>query len=142
MVPGTKYGKQSGAILVDRNMSVIGLAFLPHVVGSETIPGGNAVSMRWQCFTSFSVLGVARIITFVLTETERCLLKFKWNHHVPHLDFTAVPDTSTYQYDESSGYYYDPITGLYYDPNSQVSVSSSTHHHFLSLLVSCLINCE
>lgn len=35
--------------------------------------------------------------------------------------FTAVPDTSTYQYDESSGYYYDPTTSLYYDPNSQVS---------------------
>lgn len=36
--------------------------------------------------------------------------------------FAAVPDTSTYQYDESSGYYYDPTTGLYYDPNSQVNV--------------------
>lgn len=32
----------------------------------------------------------------------------------------AVPDVSTYQYDDSSGYYYDPLTGLYYDPNSQV----------------------
>uniref|UniRef100_A0A8D3DVP2 RNA binding motif protein 5 n=1 Tax=Scophthalmus maximus TaxID=52904 RepID=A0A8D3DVP2_SCOMX len=33
----------------------------------------------------------------------------------------SVPDTSTYQYDESSGYYYDPQTGLYYDPNTHVS---------------------
>uniref|UniRef100_A0A672V5B6 RNA binding motif protein 10 n=1 Tax=Strigops habroptila TaxID=2489341 RepID=A0A672V5B6_STRHB len=32
---------------------------------------------------------------------------------------TAVPDVSTYQYDETSGYYYDPLTGLYYDPHSQ-----------------------
>lgn len=32
----------------------------------------------------------------------------------------AVPDVSTYQYDETSGYYYDPLTGLYYDPHSQV----------------------
>lgn len=32
----------------------------------------------------------------------------------------AVPDVSTYQYDDSSGFYYDPLTGLYYDPNSQV----------------------
>ncbi|XP_069738824.1 LOW QUALITY PROTEIN: RNA-binding protein 10-like, partial [Phaenicophaeus curvirostris] len=31
----------------------------------------------------------------------------------------AVPDVSTYQYDETSGYYYDPLTGLYYDPHSQ-----------------------
>lgn len=34
---------------------------------------------------------------------------------------TAVPDVSTYQYDESSGYYYDASTGLYYDASSQVS---------------------
>ncbi|CAM9307853.1 unnamed protein product [Lampetra planeri] len=33
----------------------------------------------------------------------------------------AVPDVSTYQYDESSGFYYDPLTGLYYDPNSQIA---------------------
>ena len=32
----------------------------------------------------------------------------------------AVPDVSTYVYDESSGYYYDASTGLYYDANSQV----------------------
>jgi len=32
----------------------------------------------------------------------------------------AVPDVSTYVYDESSGYYYDSSTGLYYDANSQV----------------------
>jgi len=35
--------------------------------------------------------------------------------------FTAVPDVSTYVYDESSGYYYDASTGLYYDANSQVT---------------------
>lgn len=40
--------------------------------------------------------------------------------------FAAVPDTSTYQYDESSGYYYDPTTGLYYDPNSQVNAQCSS----------------
>ena len=32
----------------------------------------------------------------------------------------AVPDVSTYQYEETSGYYYDATTGLYYDANSQV----------------------
>lgn len=39
----------------------------------------------------------------------------------------AVPDVSTYQYDESSGYYYDPLTGLYYDPNSQVNSLRSVY---------------
>uniref|UniRef100_A0A3Q1EKU1 RNA binding motif protein 5 n=1 Tax=Acanthochromis polyacanthus TaxID=80966 RepID=A0A3Q1EKU1_9TELE len=40
--------------------------------------------------------------------------------HIFLLISAAVPDTSTYQYDESSGYYYDPQTGLYYDPSSQI----------------------
>lgn len=38
----------------------------------------------------------------------------------------AIPDVSTYHYDESSGYYYDPHTGLYYDPNSQVNCGEYT----------------
>ncbi|KAM4022285.1 RNA-binding protein 5 isoform 2-T3 [Anomaloglossus baeobatrachus] len=41
----------------------------------------------------------------------------------------AVPDTSTYQYDESSGYYYDPQTGLYYDPNSQYYYNSASQQY-------------
>lgn len=40
--------------------------------------------------------------------------------------FIAVPDVSTYHYDESSGYYYDPSTGLYYDSNSQYYYNSHT----------------
>uniref|UniRef100_A0AAQ5Y4M6 RNA binding motif protein 5 n=1 Tax=Amphiprion ocellaris TaxID=80972 RepID=A0AAQ5Y4M6_AMPOC len=41
----------------------------------------------------------------------------------------SVPDTSTYQYDESSGYYYDPQTGLYYDPSSQYYYNSETQQY-------------
>uniref|UniRef100_A0A672YAT2 RNA binding motif protein 5 n=1 Tax=Sphaeramia orbicularis TaxID=375764 RepID=A0A672YAT2_9TELE len=40
-----------------------------------------------------------------------------------------VPDTSTYQYDESSGYYYDPQTGLYYDPNTHYYYNSQTQQY-------------
>uniref|UniRef100_A0A671XUB8 RNA binding motif protein 5 n=1 Tax=Sparus aurata TaxID=8175 RepID=A0A671XUB8_SPAAU len=43
--------------------------------------------------------------------------------------FKCVPDTSTYQYDESSGYYYDPQTGLYYDPNSHYYYNSQTQQY-------------
>uniref|UniRef100_A0A3P9IBI2 RNA binding motif protein 5 n=1 Tax=Oryzias latipes TaxID=8090 RepID=A0A3P9IBI2_ORYLA len=42
---------------------------------------------------------------------------------------TAVPDISTYQYDESSGYYYDPQTGLYYDPNSHYYYNVQTQQY-------------
>ncbi|XP_061583283.1 RNA-binding protein 5 isoform X1 [Cololabis saira] len=46
------------------------------------------------------------------------------------LDANAgVPDTSTYQFDESSGYYYDPQTGLYYDPNSQYYYNAQTQQY-------------
>uniref|UniRef100_A0A8C8J8R9 RNA binding motif protein 5 n=1 Tax=Oncorhynchus tshawytscha TaxID=74940 RepID=A0A8C8J8R9_ONCTS len=41
----------------------------------------------------------------------------------------AVPDTSTYQYDESSGYYFDPETGLYYDPNTHYYYNSQTQQY-------------
>ncbi|XP_061641034.1 RNA-binding protein 5-B-like isoform X2 [Phyllopteryx taeniolatus] len=42
---------------------------------------------------------------------------------------SAVPDTSTYQYDESSGYYFDPQTGLYYDPNTHYYYNSQTQQY-------------
>ncbi|XP_029527424.2 RNA-binding protein 5-B-like isoform X2 [Oncorhynchus nerka] len=42
---------------------------------------------------------------------------------------TAVPDTSTYHYDESSGYYFDPETGLYYDPNTHYYYNSQTQQY-------------
>jgi len=42
---------------------------------------------------------------------------------------TVVPDTSSYQYDESSGYYYDPQTGLYYDPNTHYYYNSQTQQY-------------
>ncbi|XP_028854995.1 RNA-binding protein 5 [Denticeps clupeoides] len=42
---------------------------------------------------------------------------------------TTVPDTSTYQFDESSGYYFDPQTGLYYDPNTQYYYNSQTQQY-------------
>ncbi|XP_034388292.1 RNA-binding protein 5-like isoform X1 [Cyclopterus lumpus] len=44
-------------------------------------------------------------------------------------DTSAVPDTSTYQYDESSGFYYDPQTGLYYDPNTHYYYNSQTQQY-------------
>lgn len=42
---------------------------------------------------------------------------------------SVVPDTSTYQYDESSGYFYDPQTGLYYDPNTHYYYNSQTQQY-------------
>uniref|UniRef100_A0A665THM7 RNA-binding protein 5-like n=1 Tax=Echeneis naucrates TaxID=173247 RepID=A0A665THM7_ECHNA len=55
---------------------------------------------------------------------------FKFDMYNPHwFFFVSVPDTSTYQYDESSGYYYDPQTGLYYDPNTHYYYNSQTQQY-------------
>lgn len=40
--------------------------------------------------------------------------------------FTAAPNISLYQFDETSGYYYDPATGLYYDAHSQYYYNNET----------------
>uniref|UniRef100_A0A7N6FEY1 RNA binding motif protein 5 n=1 Tax=Anabas testudineus TaxID=64144 RepID=A0A7N6FEY1_ANATE len=55
-------------------------------------------------------------------------LKAPFVSSVPFVS-VAVPDTSTYQYDESSGYYYDSQTGLYYDPSSQYYYNSETQQY-------------
>ena len=42
---------------------------------------------------------------------------------------SAVPDVSTYTYEETSGYYYDASTGLYYDAKSQYYFNSKTKEY-------------
>ncbi len=42
---------------------------------------------------------------------------------------SAVPDVSTYTYEETSGYYYDPTTGLYYDAKSQYYYNSTSNEY-------------
>uniref|UniRef100_A0A3Q3IB94 RNA binding motif protein 5 n=1 Tax=Monopterus albus TaxID=43700 RepID=A0A3Q3IB94_MONAL len=75
---------------------------------------GNGILGGTRCCQAFSILAqltdCSLYITIILGEN-------------------AVPDTSTYQYDESSGYYYDPQTGLYYDPNSQYYYNSQTQQY-------------
>uniref|UniRef100_A0A8D3A0Y2 RNA-binding protein 10-like n=1 Tax=Scophthalmus maximus TaxID=52904 RepID=A0A8D3A0Y2_SCOMX len=73
-------------------------------------PGCNIVSLCVFSHTINNQDSVCVPVYFLVSDLEAnvlCLLT------------VAVPDVSTYQYDESSGYYYDPLTGLYYDPSSQ-----------------------
>uniref|UniRef100_A0A4X2LQT3 RNA-binding protein 10 n=1 Tax=Vombatus ursinus TaxID=29139 RepID=A0A4X2LQT3_VOMUR len=56
------------------------------------------------------------------------LEKGSWNCSL--LPFSiAIPDVSTYQYDETSGYYYDPQTGLYYDATSQYYYNAQSQQY-------------
>uniref|UniRef100_A0A8C0C1N2 RNA binding motif protein 5 n=1 Tax=Buteo japonicus TaxID=224669 RepID=A0A8C0C1N2_9AVES len=86
------------------------------------LPDGNRVS-------AFSVASTAiAAAQWSSTQKDTCLnLTGMTMSHTNF--FTAVPDTSTYQYDESSGYYYDPVTGLYYDPNSQYYYNALTQQY-------------
>uniref|UniRef100_A0A672YAT5 RNA binding motif protein 5 n=1 Tax=Sphaeramia orbicularis TaxID=375764 RepID=A0A672YAT5_9TELE len=66
-------------------------------------------------------------ISYEKTKTNSFVIKCKCINILTYLFF--VPDTSTYQYDESSGYYYDPQTGLYYDPNTHYYYNSQTQQY-------------
>uniref|UniRef100_A0A4W4EL28 RNA binding motif protein 5 n=1 Tax=Electrophorus electricus TaxID=8005 RepID=A0A4W4EL28_ELEEL len=56
-------------------------------------------------------------------------VRFQPPRRSPSVVGHPVPDTSTYQFDESSGYYYDPQTGLYYDPNTHYYYNSYTQQY-------------
>ena len=68
--------------------------------------------------------------TFWHSRFTYLFLQYALTNHLPCISLVhsfqiaAVPDVSTYQYDETSGYYYDASTGLYYDANSQVKTKS------------------
>ena len=53
----------------------------------------------------------------------------KTPHFTIFSTFSAVPDVSTYTYEETSGYYYDASTGLYYDAKSQYYFNSKTKEY-------------
>uniref|UniRef100_A0AAR2IKC3 RNA binding motif protein 5 n=1 Tax=Pygocentrus nattereri TaxID=42514 RepID=A0AAR2IKC3_PYGNA len=66
---------------------------------------------------------------YSVLEAKECNNQYKASFDSLFLFSLAVPDTSTYQYDEASGYYYDPQTGLYYDPNTQYYYNSYTQQY-------------
>lgn len=106
----------------------------------------NQVNLSIQILPHLMVLQIQRIQAIV-SALPRCysvLYPDALSLDVAEKSFCfsvpAVPDVSTYQYDESSGYYYDAQTGFYYDPNSQVSLINSVH--FKSLLCADLLRID
>uniref|UniRef100_A0A665TPQ6 RNA-binding protein 5-like n=1 Tax=Echeneis naucrates TaxID=173247 RepID=A0A665TPQ6_ECHNA len=84
------------------------------------LPDGNRVS-------AFSVASTA--IAAAQWSSSQVVHLFSLSHYLSSSMYKSVPDTSTYQYDESSGYYYDPQTGLYYDPNTHYYYNSQTQQY-------------
>uniref|UniRef100_A0A667XH02 RNA binding motif protein 5 n=1 Tax=Myripristis murdjan TaxID=586833 RepID=A0A667XH02_9TELE len=91
--------------------------------GVKIVPtaAGVVISQSAQVYQPHIIAQPAIQVNTIFTEATMQLI-------MPHC-ITVVPDTSTYQYDESSGYYYDPQTGLYYDPNSQYYYNSQTQQY-------------
>lgn len=114
---------------------------MPSIQIGETANSGAAVALsaiqRKQQKQVKNVLGqplVATVVQIPNGKDNRKYRKFiNSNLFCLHNDtflvfffYSATPDVSQYQYDETSGYYYDPSTGLYYDPNSQYYYNSET----------------
>uniref|UniRef100_A0A8C5G9X8 RNA-binding protein 5-like n=1 Tax=Gouania willdenowi TaxID=441366 RepID=A0A8C5G9X8_GOUWI len=94
----------------------------------------------WQGFNSFSQI-VPSGVGVVISQSPQVYQPHIIAHPAVQVTYTqtavpnivfffpAVPDTSSYQYDESSGYYYDPQTGFYYDPNTHYYYNSQTQQY-------------
>uniref|UniRef100_A0A673Z6P9 RNA binding motif protein 5 n=1 Tax=Salmo trutta TaxID=8032 RepID=A0A673Z6P9_SALTR len=96
-------------------------SFCPHSPICLTDTAGSsaewkAIEHLWNAFRFKMMYSVqARCLTLLIFHTLS--------------SSSAVPDTSTYQYDESSGFYFDPQTGLYYDPNTHYYYNSQTQQY-------------
>lgn len=82
-----------------------------------------------QLISPVDAAQAAAITTSLVTPAVSNVATTVCNVHTASTAAVVVPDTSTYQYDESSGYYYNPQTGLYYDPNSQYYYNSETQQY-------------
>uniref|UniRef100_A0A9J7X121 RNA binding motif protein 5 n=1 Tax=Cyprinus carpio carpio TaxID=630221 RepID=A0A9J7X121_CYPCA len=95
----------------------IGVDFAKSARKDLLLPDGNRVSAFSVASTAIAAAQWSSNI--ILQVSDSLVILFP----------LAVPDTSSYQYDESSGYYYDPSTGLYYDPNTHYYYNSQTQQY-------------
>ncbi|XP_064154810.1 RNA-binding protein 5-like isoform X4 [Anguilla rostrata] len=115
--PGVKILPAAAGVVVSQSAQV----YQPHIVSQ---PVTQAAQHAEAVAQSTGVVATATATTSATTATATATAA------APASDGKiAVPDTSTYQYDEASGYYYDPQTGLYYDPNTHYYYNSQTQQY-------------
>uniref|UniRef100_A0A8C6UNN8 RNA binding motif protein 5 n=1 Tax=Neogobius melanostomus TaxID=47308 RepID=A0A8C6UNN8_9GOBI len=113
--PGINMGHTAAGVVISQSAQV----YQPHIIAQPAVqfdpkhPTGHLTAMSLPV----TVVPGSAAANAVLMGTSQMA------------DPTTVPDTSTYQYDESSGYFYDPQTGLYYDPNTQYYYNSQTQQY-------------
>ncbi|XP_057194234.1 RNA-binding protein 5 isoform X2 [Triplophysa rosa] len=107
--PGVKVLSTAAGVVISQSAQV----YQPHIIRQTTQVEGKAQQIPGTATVSSLSASVATATAAATSQDNP----------------TAVPDMSSYQYDESSGYYYDPSTGLYYDPNTHYYYNSQTQQY-------------
>ncbi|KAJ8257906.1 hypothetical protein GJAV_G00191000 [Gymnothorax javanicus] len=115
--PGVKVVPAAAGVVVSQSAQV----YQPHIVSQPVTQSAQAAQ---QTNAAAQSVAAASTATSPTTATATATAATSASDGK-----AAVPDTSTYQYDESSGYYYDPQTGLYYDPNTHYYYNSQTQQY-------------
>ncbi|XP_039548172.1 RNA-binding protein 5 isoform X2 [Pimephales promelas] len=123
------YQQQAGAVDPSQANGILGAA-----PGVKVLPAATGVVISqtaqvYQPTTTLQIDGKAQPITAASTISAPAVSATVSATATSQENQATVPDTSSYQYDESSGYYYDPSTGLYYDPNTHYYYNSQTQQY-------------
>ncbi|KAL1272349.1 hypothetical protein QQF64_028211 [Cirrhinus molitorella] len=117
--PGVKILPAATGVVISQSAQV----YQPHIIGQ---PAAQALQIegKAQSITAAATISVpaTSAVAASAAATSTATATSQENQ-------ASVPDTSSYQYDESSGYYYDPSTGLYYDPNTHYYYNSQTQQY-------------
>ncbi|XP_030634520.1 RNA-binding protein 5 isoform X2 [Chanos chanos] len=121
--PGVKVLPATTPVVISQSPQV----YQSHIISqpaTQTLQGVHQIEGKPQTVTAAATISAPATSVVVATTTATAT-----SIATAEAGKTAVPDTSTYQYDESSGYYYDPQTGLYYDPNTHYYYNSQTQQY-------------
>ncbi|XP_037346356.2 RNA-binding protein 5 [Pungitius pungitius] len=124
--PGVKLVPTAAGVVIAQSAQV----YQPHIIAQ---PAVQALSLAQQLAAKahtghFSGIDAASVPVGPVAASTSTAASTLTTSGQP-ADTSTVPDTSTYQYDESSGFYYDPQTGLYYDPNTHYYYNSQTQQY-------------
>ncbi|XP_051997568.1 RNA-binding protein 5-like isoform X2 [Xyrauchen texanus] len=116
--PGVKVLPTATGVVISQGAQV----YQPHIISQPATQTLQAVQIEGKAQPLTAASTISAPATSAATATTSATATSQENQ-------ANVPDTSSYQYDESSGYYYDASTGLYYDPNTQYYYNSQTQQY-------------
>lgn len=114
--PGVKVLPAATGVVISQSAQV----YQPHILGQSAAQALQIEGKAQSIAAAATICTLATFASAAATSTATATSQ--------EIQAT-VPDTSSYQYDESSGYYFDPSTGLYYDPNTHYYYNSQTQQY-------------